>query len=82
MIKCLSEATNEPQQTAAAGDLNEFVIKILVQSIVDGLQALEFPYPNPNSNDSRVETIITGLRSNFLIFSRFFKYSNIRFDFN
>lgn len=56
LIKCLSEV-KYPQSNV---DLNEFVIKILMQSVVDGLQALEFPYPNPNSNSNRVEIKISG----------------------
>jgi hypothetical protein len=41
-------------------DLNDISIKILLQNSLDGLQALEFPYPNSNSSLKRVTSGISG----------------------
>lgn len=58
LISCLSKSSFAQQSV----DLTEFVLKVLVQSAVDGLQALEFPYPDPKSNNSRVQSKITGIK--------------------
>lgn len=65
LISCLSRSNYDQVNTGGGSSSGgsgtfAFAIKILIQSATDGVQAIDFPYPPPNFNRTKVESELTG----------------------